>query len=64
MWCWHCEHEWDTDDYCKACPNCQIEPVHIVRTSSTGYLSAWMNKHRDDIRDEKIDEILENKINK
>jgi uncharacterized CHY-type Zn-finger protein len=60
MWCYHCEHEWETDDYynCKECPNCKQEPIHIMRTSSTGYLYAWMAKHKDDIRDKKIDNLL------
>lgn len=60
MWCWNCEHEWDTDDYyeCKTCPNCQIEPVHIMRTSSTGYAYLWMQKNEWKLRDRKINEII------
>lgn len=47
MWCWHCEHEWDTDDYynCSECPNCKTEPIRIFRTSSFGFFYAHVAKH-------------------
>lgn len=50
MWCWHCEHEWITDDYYgtmkdQKCPNCVLKPIQIMRTSSTGYAYAHLSKH-------------------
>ncbi len=53
MWCFHCEHNWDTEDYhaCISCPNCYVKPVRIYRTSSTTYAYAYMEKHPE-IREE------------
>lgn len=47
MWCFHCEHEWDTDDYhnCNSCPNCKTEPVRLYRTSGFAWLYAYLEKH-------------------
>ena len=47
MWCFHCEHEWETDDYynCKVCPNCKPEYQRIYRTSSFGFAYAHVEKH-------------------
>ena len=47
MWCFHCDHEWPTDDYfeCVKCPNCETQPVKIYRTSSFSWLYAYMEKH-------------------
>jgi predicted Zn-ribbon and HTH transcriptional regulator len=48
MWCYNCEHEWETPDYhnCNKCPNCTIEPIHMYRTSSTACLYAQFGKNR------------------
>ena len=47
MWCYHCEHIWQTDDYhgCNKCPNCTTEPVQMYRTSSFSFVYAYLNKH-------------------
>jgi len=47
MWCYHCEHEWETDDYlnCDVCSNCTTEPIQIYRTSSFAFAYAYMAKH-------------------
>lgn len=51
MWCSNCEHVWTTEDYFQEtkCPNCTIEPVQIMRTSSTGFFYAYIEKHPEKI---------------
>jgi len=47
MWCFHCEHEWNTKDYFNEnkCPNCKKKPIRIYRTSSTAFVYAYIEKH-------------------
>ena len=46
MWCFHCEHEWETEDYfnCKECPNCKPNNQRIYRTSSFSFMYAYHEK--------------------
>jgi Zn finger protein HypA/HybF involved in hydrogenase expression len=48
MWCYQCEHEWETNDYlnCDKCPNCTTEPIQILRQSSTSFVYAYMAKKK------------------
>lgn len=50
MWCFHCEHYWTTDDYfnCHSCPNCNIVPIMVFRTSSFTYMYAYIAKHPEE----------------
>jgi Zn finger protein HypA/HybF involved in hydrogenase expression len=47
MWCFHCEHIWETEDYfsCESCPSCKNTPARIFRTSSFSYVYAYLEKH-------------------
>lgn len=57
MWCFNCEHVWNTDDYfaCKECPACKAA-TRIYRTSSTAYFYANLEKHPEER--ERIDKAV------
>lgn len=45
MWCYHCEHEWRTDDYHNEtkCPECGKIPIY--RQSSFSFFYSYTSKH-------------------
>lgn len=49
MWCYNCEHVWETEDYynCHSCPNCNNEPIRIYRTSSFTCFYAMEAKQKE-----------------